>query len=189
MVSARSRGRVAVWLVLATAACAPAASGGLRGASEGTGEGGFSRRDERQYIGSYADVRAVAVSRRYAYVATPSGVGVYDRLRGAWEAPFTRENGLVDAQITVIAGDPAEDAVWIGVPGAVVMYRPLTMSVLRTMIAGIPDVIAMTRAALATPMSAPAGNGRAYRVPVSPPRSRTRRRRRPWWSQPRSVTL
>lgn len=145
MVSARSRGRVAVWLVLATAACAPAASGGLRGASEGAGEGGFSRRDERQYIGSYADVRAVAVSRRYAYAATPSGVGVYDRIRGAWEAPFTRENGLVDAQITVIAGDPAEDAVWIGVPGAVVMYRPLTMSVLRTMIAGIPDVIAFDK--------------------------------------------
>ena len=139
--SAWSRRSVAVWLVLATTACAPAATGGLRGANDGARDGGVSRRDERQYIGSYGEVRAVAVSRRYVYAATPSGVGVYDRIRGAWDAPFTRENGLIDAHVTVIAGDPVEDAVWIGVPGAVVMYRPLTEQVLRTMIVGIPDVI------------------------------------------------
>lgn len=139
--SAWSRRSVAVWLVLATTACAPAATGGLRGANDGARDGGVSRRDERQHIGSYGEVHAVAVSRRYVYAATPSGVGVYDRIRGAWDAPFTRENGLIDAHVTVIAGDPVEDAVWIGVPGAVVMYRPLTEQVLRTMIVGIPDVI------------------------------------------------
>ncbi len=145
--SVRACTHIAVGLMLATAACAPVASGALRGANDGANDGGVTRRDERQYIGSYGDVRAVAVSRRYVYAATPSGVGVYDRIRGAWDAPFTRENGLVDAQITVIAGDPVEEAVWIGVPGAVVMYRPLTEQVLRTMIVGIPDVIVFDKSA------------------------------------------
>ncbi len=129
------------WAVAAAVGCAPVSGGGLRTSTDG----GPTRRNERQYIGSYADVRAVAVSRRYVYAATPSGIGVYDRLQGAWSTPFTRENGLADAQILFIAGDPVEDAVWIGVPGAVIVYRPQIEQVQRTMIVGIPDMLAFER--------------------------------------------
>ena len=113
--------------------------------SSSSSSDGFSRRDERQYIGSFSDVLAVAVSRRYVFSATPSGVGIYDRLFNTWSAPFTRENGLTDARISLMVGDPVEDAVWIGVPGAIVMYRPQIEQVQRTIIPGIPDYIAFDR--------------------------------------------
>jgi hypothetical protein len=109
------------------------------------GSGGYGRRDERQFIGSYSDVRGVGVSRRYVYTATPSGIGIYDRLSNAWLRPLSRDNGFTDDPITALAGDPVEDAMWYGVPGAVVIYRPETEQSQRTQITGVPDIIAFDR--------------------------------------------
>ncbi len=135
---------LAMWVTtaLSTTVVACATTGN---SATGSGSGSYNRRDERQYIGSFSDVLAVAVSRRYVFSATPSGVGIYDRVFNTWSAPLTRENGLTDARISFMAGDPVEDAVWIGVPGAVVMYRPQVEQVQRTIIPGIPDYIAFDK--------------------------------------------
>ena len=74
-------------------------------------------------------MRAVAVSRRYVYSATSSGIAIYDRTFQTWLPPLSRELGLIESQINVLAGDPVEDALWLGVDGAVVMYRPQTEQV------------------------------------------------------------
>ncbi len=105
-----------------------------------------SRADDFQFIGSFADVRAVAVSRRYVFSATPSGIGIYDRLFNAWQTPLSRDNGFVGDQITAFAADPAEDAIWFGVPGALMSYRPQVEQLQRTLIVGVPDIIAFERA-------------------------------------------
>lgn len=141
----RCASRCVAWaataLLLAMNACVASGASG----AGGTTSRPFGRSDERRVIGGFADVRAVAVSRRYVYSATGSGIGVYDRLFNAWLPPVSRASGLDDAQITALVGDPSEDAVWIGVPGAVVVYRPQTEQLQRTFIAGVPDVIVFDR--------------------------------------------
>lgn len=132
------------------ASCATGGSGGSGGSggpSGGSGGGSVSRREERRVIGSFADVRAVSISRRYVYSATTSGIGIYDRLFNSWLPPLSRENGLSDGQITFMTGDPLEDAVWLGVPGAVLVYRPHSEQLQRTLIAGVPDFMVFDRAA------------------------------------------
>ncbi|MFN9086270.1 MAG: hypothetical protein ACK5XT_09340 [Gemmatimonas sp.] len=137
----RSLVRAAIAIGCLTA-CAPVSGtgGGLGG-----GSAGFSRRDERQRIGSFSTVQAVAVSRRFVYAASGGGIAVYDRVMEAWLPPLTRDQGLIDQQITVIAGDPVEEAVWFGVPGAVVSYRPQTEQLQRTIVTGVPEYIAFDR--------------------------------------------
>ena len=107
--------------------------------------GGFGRGDERQRIGSFSNVQAVAVSRRYVFAAGSSGIAIYDRVLNAWLPPLTRDDGLTDQQITVLAADPVEDALWLGVPGGVIMYRPLTAQLQRTIVTGVPELIAFDR--------------------------------------------
>lgn len=131
--------------VLTGASCA------VSGANTGTGSGssgplgGFGQREERQRVGSFSNVQAVAVSRRYVFAAGSSGIAIYDRVMNSWLPPLTRDAGLTDQQITVLAGDPVEDALWLGVPGGVIMYRPLTEQLQRTIITGVPDLIAFDR--------------------------------------------
>ena len=131
--------------VLTGASCA------VSGANTGTGSGasgplgGFGQREERQRVGSFSNVQAVAVSRRYVFAAGSSGIAIYDRVMNSWLPPLTRDDGLTDQQITVLAGDPVEDALWLGVPGGVIMYRPLTEQLQRTIITGVPDLIAFDR--------------------------------------------
>jgi hypothetical protein len=151
-------------------ACAAAGAGG-----GGTGES-FGRRDERRVIGSFADVRAVGVSRRFVYAATGSGIGIFDRVFNVWLPPLAQDNGLSDLQITFMVGDPLEDAVWLGAPGAVLVYRPQNEQLQRTIVVGVPDYIAfdksingdayvrasgqwtrISRIGNATPVSAPPG--------------------------------
>lgn len=133
----------ALWGLAASAlVLAACASVGTSAGSAGV----FGRADERRVIGSYANVRAVGASRRYVYAATNSGISVYDRLFNAWLPPLVAEGGLTDQQITFLAGDPLEDAVWIGVPGGVVMYRPQNEQVQRTMVIGTPELIVFDRA-------------------------------------------
>lgn len=130
--------------VVALAALTACASVGASEEGLGAG-GGFGRRDERQVIGSFGDVRAVGVSRRFVFAASNSGIAVFDRVYNAWQYPLTRENGFSDDQITVVVGDPVEDALWYGIPGAVVIYRPGTEQLQRTSITGIPDFIVFDR--------------------------------------------
>lgn len=133
--------------VLTWSSCAVSGAGGGTGNGSSGPLGGFGRRDERQRIGSFSHVQAVAVSRRYVFAAGSSGIAIYDRTMNSWLPPLTRDDGLTDQQITVLAGDPVEDALWLGVPGGVIMYRPLTEQLQRTIVTGVPDLIAFDRAA------------------------------------------
>jgi ligand-binding sensor domain-containing protein len=132
--------------VLSWTSCAVSAAGAGSGSDASGPLGGFGRREERQRIGSFSNVQAVAVSRRYVFAAGSSGIAMYDRLMNRWLPPLTRDDGLSEQQITVLAGDPVEDALWLGVPGGVILYRPLTEQVQRTIVTGVPDLIAFDRA-------------------------------------------
>lgn len=125
-------------------ACAPASGGGNEG---GPAPIAVSRAEERVQIGQFRRVQAVAVSRRFVFAASGAGIAVYDRQFERWLPPLTRANGFDDTQITVLAGDPVEEALWYGVPGAVVMYRPFTEQWQRTTVIGVPEVIAFERQA------------------------------------------
>ena len=141
---------LSVGVLLWSSCAASGAKGNANGnASSGGSSGpldGFGRRDERQRIGSFSNVQAVAVSRRYVFAAGSSGFAIYDRLMNSWLPPLTRDDGLSDQQITVLAGDPVEEALWLGVPGGVIMYRPLTEQLQRTIVTGVPELIAFDRA-------------------------------------------
>jgi ligand-binding sensor domain-containing protein len=131
--------------VLSWTSCAASGAGAGSGSDASGPLGGFGRREERQRIGSFSNVQAVAVSRRYVFAAGSSGIAIYDRLMNHWLPPLTRDDGLSEQQITVLAGDPVEDALWLGVPGGVIMYRPLTEQLQRTIVTGVPDLIAFDR--------------------------------------------
>jgi hypothetical protein len=132
--------------VLSWTSCAVSGAGAGSGSDASGPLGGFGRREERQRIGSFSNVQAVAVSRRYVFAAGSSGIAMYDRLMNRWLPPLTRDDGLSEQQITVLAGDPVEDAMWLGVPGGVILYRPLTEQLQRTIVTGVPDLIAFDRA-------------------------------------------
>jgi ligand-binding sensor domain-containing protein len=132
--------------VLSWTSCAVSGAGAGSGSDAAGPLGGFGRREERQRIGSFSNVQAVAVSRRYVFAAGSSGIAMYDRLMNRWLPPLTRDDGLSEQQITVLAGDPVEDALWLGVPGGVILYRPLTEQLQRTIVTGVPDLIAFDRA-------------------------------------------
>jgi len=143
---------VCALLVAGTAACAP-----LPGGSVGPVAGGIGDTDEQVRVGSFAVIDGVAVSRRFVYAVGPGGVAVYDRFAERWMSPATRDlerelggdmagGAGGTGMITALAGDPVEEALWIGVPGAVISYRPFTGQVQRTMLTGVPQRIVFDRA-------------------------------------------
>jgi ligand-binding sensor domain-containing protein len=167
---------VSLSVAMATAVCMMgcAVAGASSGGALGGASAAFGNNDDRRLVGGYTTVRLVTTSRRYVYAATTGGIAIYDRVFGVWLPPLAQDGGLSDAQITTMAGDPVEDAVWIGVPGAVIVYRPQTEQVQRTALAGVPDLIAfsttiggdalvrasgqwnrVTRAGFASPVGAP----------------------------------
>ena len=139
-----------------SAACAPLPPGAAAPA------GFVSPGEERVLVGSFATVNAVAASRRFVYAAGPGGVAIFDRFTERWTQPPTddlqRELGLstafdartVGPGISLLVGDPVEDALWIGVPGAVIVYRPLTGQAQRVLVTGVPQRIVFERAATAS---------------------------------------
>lgn len=144
---------VAVAVALCTA-CAPLPPGAGSPAAGSVDE-------ERVVVGSFAVIDAVAVSRRFVFAAGPGGVAVYDRVGERFMAPASRDLDRelgrdpqsfaapplagYGVSISVMAGDPFEDALWIGVPGAVLIYRPFTGQVQRTIVTGVPQRIVFDR--------------------------------------------
>lgn len=126
------------------AACAPIPARSEAGPSLAASATG-SYRDERVLVGSFARLDGVAASRRFLYTTSSNGIGVYDRWSDRWLPPLSRAEGLPDAPISVLAGDPVEDALWFGVPGALYSYRPQTTQLQQTILAGVPESIAFDR--------------------------------------------
>jgi hypothetical protein len=111
----------------------------------GGGGGSVSRREELVVIGSYAEVQGVAASRRFVFAATYSGIAIFDRAFARWLPPLTPRDGFQNERISAIAADPVEDALWYGTAGSIVIYRPQTDQLQRTIVAGVPDIIAFER--------------------------------------------
>lgn len=134
------RALFAISLTAFATACATGGSG-----TDGRRSGGIPRREQHVVIASYAEVEGVAVSRRFVFAGTPSGIAIFDRSFGRWLPPLSPGTGYDASRITVMAADPVEDALWYGVAGGVFIYRPQTDQMQRTILAGIPDLIAFER--------------------------------------------
>jgi ligand-binding sensor domain-containing protein len=95
----------------------------------------------------HSDVRDVSVNTRSLFALTTSGVIVYDRIFNRWRTPDARLAqdltfaGVDDSGRAILAADPVEDAVWIGIPGALVLYRVAASQVQRITVTGIPHAI------------------------------------------------
>ena len=110
----------------------------------------FGGRD-RLLIRQHTDVLGVVAGNRSVFALTTSGVISYDRVFSRWHTPDARLAeelefaGLDGARISALAADPVEDAVWIGIPGAVVLYRLAASQVQRISVPGVPQSVAFAR--------------------------------------------
>lgn len=144
-----------LWWVL-TAGCASAGGASAGGASVRAVPGGavVSRsvgRDDRLVVRAHDDVFGVAVSSRHVFALSTGGLATFDRVFDRWLEPSVQVAealqlaGTSRARFPVMAADPIEEAVWIGVPGGVVIYRPRVEQVVRVPVIGEPDVMAFAR--------------------------------------------
>jgi len=132
---------LALVALLACGGSGCAAAGTKVGDAGGAGGNGF--RDDRVVLSRYNEVSGVAVGRRWAFVATPRGLAVFDRQFESWLPPLAPDDGYPrnTGQRIVLAADPATDAVWIGGFGELVSYRPDIGAVQRSLVPGQVEVI------------------------------------------------
>ena len=142
----RSRTLIGVAAMAAAFGCGGARTGGNELEDERGGRIATARED-RVLLTQFNEISAIAASQRHLFIATPYGLGIMDRQFNRWLPPVTVADGYPHEQATVLAADPASDAVWIGAIGAVVIYRPNTDFVTRVPLAGIVEQIAFHRAA------------------------------------------
>ena len=155
-------------LLVSAAIVASVACGGARSGNDELEDQRRNRiatsREDRVLITQFNEISAVAASQRHLFIATPYGLGIMDRQFGRWLPPVTVADGYPQEQATVLAADPASDAVWIGAVGAVIIYRPTTDFITRVPLAGIVEQIAFERAANMTYVRA---SGTWYRISFS----------------------
>ncbi len=108
-------------------------------------------RDDRLVVRAHDDVFAVAASSRHVFALSTGGLATFDRVFERWLEPSAQVAeafelaGTSRARFMVMTADPIEEAVWIGVPGGVVIYRPRVEQVVRVQVIGEPEVIAFAR--------------------------------------------
>lgn len=108
-------------------------------------------RDDRLVVRAHDDVIGVAVSARHVFALSTGGLATFDRVFDRWIEPSAEVAdalqlaGTSRARFAVMAADPIEEAVWIGVPGGVVIYRPRVEQVVRVPVIGEPELIAFAR--------------------------------------------
>jgi len=96
---------------------------GLAGGGPLAAQAGFWRHDERVILTDQQTVFAVAATDARVYVASATGLGIYDRRFRQWEPPVTVADGYPRSRVTTALADPAEDAVWLGTTTSLVRYR------------------------------------------------------------------
>ncbi|HVE80134.1 MAG TPA: hypothetical protein VNA89_14805 [Gemmatimonadaceae bacterium] len=133
-------GCLAICLASCLAACTPV-SPGVPGVFGGGARVDGSARDDRVILGSLAYVAGLAVSRRYVFAVGDGTVAAYDRQLERWLPPAAGPALRADEPVGAVAADPSEDALWIGVPGAVLTFRPFSGELTRTLVAGNVDRI------------------------------------------------
>jgi ligand-binding sensor domain-containing protein len=80
---------------------------------------------ERVIVSDFTEVRALAASDARVYVATATGLGLYDRRFRRWEPPVVVADGYPTEPVIAAFADPADDAVWLGTATAALLYRPI----------------------------------------------------------------
>ena len=127
-------------LVAALALTIGCAGGGLAG----RGPASSMRRDEVVLVGDLAHVHAIALSNRYAFVATRGGLAMMDRWRSEWLPPLSALEGWPVEPVTAIAADVSGDVVWAAAGGVVVRYAPHLDALVRTAIPGDVSAILLS---------------------------------------------
>jgi ligand-binding sensor domain-containing protein len=120
-------------------------AGGGAPASQGLGDAWGGAREDRILVGSFSEILGLAASPRYLYAAAPSGIAVRDRQFSRWLPPLSLDLGGAVPRPVVMAADPSEDAVWIGLDGVVIHYRPLFGDARRVYVPGTVDLIIFDR--------------------------------------------
>ena len=105
------------------------------------------RRDEIVAIGAHNEITHVSAGERLVFAATREGIIVYDALFRAWLPPIGASTD-VRLPVSVLAADPAEDAVWIGASGRMAYYRPRMDYLVSTVLPGTPEELFFDRADL-----------------------------------------
>jgi ligand-binding sensor domain-containing protein len=80
---------------------------------------------ERVIVSDFRNVRALAASEARVYVASETGLGMYDRRFQRWEPPVTMAEGYPREPVFAALADPADDALWLGTALGVVRFRPI----------------------------------------------------------------
>jgi hypothetical protein len=145
--TARARGVLLPALCSLLVSCAGAGQGGAGDADDVPRPRGRAplRREDRVLVTRFADVSAVAVSRRMVYVATQAGLGIYDRQFSAWLPPLSVADGFPQGRVRVMAGDPGSDGVYIGAFGELLYYQPNIDQLVRTPVPGSVERIIFDR--------------------------------------------
>lgn len=131
-----ARGAALIALLVLTA-CAPATAGSARG-------GGASRWDhgaDRVVISDFARITGVAVTQRFAFATSATGVATFDRLLQSWLPPVGEPERHLLRRIRGVAAHPLDDAAWIIEEGALVYFQPTLGWSLRTTIVGAIDAV------------------------------------------------
>jgi hypothetical protein len=120
---------------------------GCAGGAAGTAGGGGSlpragvsfRADERVVFPAMTNVRGVAATDRYLFVATPLALGVYDLRFNAWLPPVTGLDGWPRVLVSVMMADPADpSALWFAADNVVYRYRVGFDDITRAV---VPDLV------------------------------------------------
>jgi hypothetical protein len=133
--------RSVLFAVLAlTAACAGVAGGPSSG-------GPFlgAAREDRVVITSMSTVQAVAITRRYVFVATPNALGIFDRQFDRWLPPLSQRDGWTGGTLTLFAGDPNDDVLWFATLSGLYRYRAVINDLQRTTLPDLPRQIFFDR--------------------------------------------
>lgn len=128
--------RGAMTAAMLAAGCMSSGGGGYTGAP-----GVSFRREDRVVLTSANYIEAIGVSQRLVFAATREALAIYDRQFEAWQPPLELPIEISAGRISAIAGDPLEDAVWVGTFGTVLFYRPLIDVQITASVPGFPDVI------------------------------------------------
>ncbi len=121
-------------------ACGPVAGGG--------GAGAPARIDhsaDRVVISRFTHITGVALTNRFAFVSSESGVATFDRLLQSWMPPVSEPEPGPPRRVLGIAAHPLDDAVWIIEPGGLVRFEPTLGWSMRTTIVGTIDGILFDR--------------------------------------------
>ncbi|HUF27309.1 MAG TPA: hypothetical protein VMM18_10055 [Gemmatimonadaceae bacterium] len=130
---------MAAAFVLAIAACGPASAGGAPYPR------GMDASADRLVVSRFTHITGVAVTQRWAFVASENGVATFDRMLDRWLPPAGEPEPGPARRVLGVAAHPLDDAVWIVEQSGLVYYQPALGWSLRSTVVGIIDSVMFDR--------------------------------------------